>query len=57
VWMRTWCVKMMSKAASGKGRPERMLAVWKVRLLDGLAELEARDLGLGDDGFGDVDAG
>ena len=35
---------MMSKAASGKGRPVRMSAVWKVRLLGGLGELEASDL-------------
>ena len=29
----------------GKGRPLRMLAVWKVRLLGGFGELEARVLG------------
>lgn len=34
----------MSKVASGKGRPLRMLAVWKVRLLGGSGELEARAL-------------
>ena len=37
-------VRMMSKVASGKVRPLRILAVWKVRLLGGFGELEARVL-------------
>src|SRR5436305_11809865 len=34
----------MSKVASGKGRPLSMLAVWKVRFLDGFGEVEASEL-------------